>query len=82
MKRNFLESRRNSLGLSQIEMSEKWSKIGIKKSPQAISQYEKFIRYVNISEIRDLQKAYNMTDDEVLCYLDLCREVKYGSENA
>lgn len=83
MKKNFLETRRKSLGLSLFQMCEKMEKLtGNKKSPQCLSQWEKFSRYIAIGEIKDIQVAYNMSNEELLEYLELCRQVKNGSENA
>jgi transcriptional regulator with XRE-family HTH domain len=79
MKKDFLKRRRSSIGLSLFQMAEKYTKVsGEKISPQALGQYENWVRYANISQIMYLQKCYNMTDEEVLEYLDLCRIMKYG----
>jgi transcriptional regulator with XRE-family HTH domain len=77
MKKNFLAVRRYEMGLTRVQMAEKWEKMGGKaKSETTLYQYENFVRYINVSELRDLQKAYDMTDEELLKFIDLCREVK------
>lgn len=62
---NILQQARKRQGLTQTQMAQK-----LNLSMRAICSYEQQKRHIKICDLLTVAKAYNMSDEEILAYLE------------
>ena len=62
---NILQQARKRQGLTQTQMAQR-----LNLSIRAICSYEQSKRYIRVCDLLKVAKAYNMSDDDILAYLE------------
>ncbi|MDB8794290.1 helix-turn-helix transcriptional regulator [Romboutsia sp. 1001216sp1] len=62
---NILQQARKRQGLTQTQMALK-----LNLSMRAIASYEQSKRHIKVCDLLKVAKAYSMSDDEILAYLE------------
>lgn len=62
---NILQQARKRQGLTQTQMAQK-----LNLSMRAICSYEQSKRHIKVCDLLKVAKAYNMSNDDILAYLE------------